>query len=64
MSLCREPPPKKHTRIKYQPIGPMLAVMPWNFPFSQVGPSLHEPDFMVGNVALLKHASEGIGPQR
>jgi succinate-semialdehyde dehydrogenase/glutarate-semialdehyde dehydrogenase len=47
---------KKGSYIKYQPIGPVLAVMPWNFPMWQVI-RFATPAFMVGNVALLKHAS-------
>lgn len=55
LSLRIVPTDARRSLVRYDPLGPIFAIMPWNFPFWQVF-RFAAPNIMAGNTAILKHA--------
>src|ERR1700757_716322 len=54
--LADKPLPGHDTaRVEYRPVGPVLGVMPWNYPYYQIA-RFAAPNLVVGNTVILKHA--------
>src|SRR6201986_565542 len=54
--IANKPLPGHDTaRVEYRPVGPVLGVMPWNYPYYQVA-RFAAPNLIVGNTVILKHA--------
>jgi succinate-semialdehyde dehydrogenase / glutarate-semialdehyde dehydrogenase len=54
--IADKPLPGRDTaRVEYRPVGPVLGVMPWNYPYYQVA-RFAAPNLIVGNTVILKHA--------
>jgi len=48
-------PGRDNARVEYKPVGPVLGVMPWNYPYYQIA-RFAAPNLIVGNTVILKHA--------